>query len=469
MSQDAAAHDASLSNREEARATSQRLNTDRGMRPRLIAVAVVVALSVVILAVLFVPDYFVGRDSPGAPERLTPKQLLDAKNDARATVLQGIGGMLLVITALFSWRQVRIGHSQVHPNQDAQRATERQQARELHVTQEAQLTDRFTRAVEQLGSDMQDVRIGAVYSLERIARDSASDRAAIVDILAAYVRGHAVTNGGDPPSGAGSVPGEDERLRREPIGADINSAMTVLGRLHPRRNVSELLELSGESLTFTWAPPGPALERVDLRGIAVKNANLQAALLQAARLDLAVLSGSDLTLANLNGASLSRATLLGTSLPGAFLIGARASNIVAEGADFGWTKLAGCDLTGANLRGVTFLSAYLGGVDLSIEWRDPELQEYEDAEDDDPERQQEFFRRETIQTIRRYAVDPTFMRGVNVQGGRIEPAVLDGADIRGADFSLATLDDASLDGAIADTGTTWPLGFDPQRTGVVLL
>jgi hypothetical protein len=33
------------------------------------------------------------------------------------------------------------------------------------------VTDRYTKAIEQLGSDRLDVRIGGIYALERVARD----------------------------------------------------------------------------------------------------------------------------------------------------------------------------------------------------------------------------------------------------------------------------------------------------------
>jgi len=38
------------------------------------------------------------------------------------------------------------------------------------LTEQGQITDRYTKAVEQLGSDKLDVRIGGIYALERIAR-----------------------------------------------------------------------------------------------------------------------------------------------------------------------------------------------------------------------------------------------------------------------------------------------------------
>ena len=40
--------------------------------------------------------------------------------------------------------------------------------RTYRLTQQGQITDRYTRAIEQLGSDKLDVRLGGIYALERI-------------------------------------------------------------------------------------------------------------------------------------------------------------------------------------------------------------------------------------------------------------------------------------------------------------
>jgi hypothetical protein len=48
-------------------------------------------------------------------------------------------------------------------------------ARNFILSREGQVTDRYTKAIEQLGSDKLDVRIGGIYALERVARDSARD------------------------------------------------------------------------------------------------------------------------------------------------------------------------------------------------------------------------------------------------------------------------------------------------------
>ena len=57
-------------------------------------------------------------------------------NDARSAVLQGFAGLLVVVGVTATWWQV-------------------------HVSRESQITERFTRAVDQLGSQNADVRIGA--------------------------------------------------------------------------------------------------------------------------------------------------------------------------------------------------------------------------------------------------------------------------------------------------------------------
>lgn len=61
-------------------------------------------------------------------------------------------------------------------------------ARTFRLSRETQLTDRFIRAVSQIGDGSLEVRIGGIYALERIGRDSAADRHAVVYVLGAMVR-----------------------------------------------------------------------------------------------------------------------------------------------------------------------------------------------------------------------------------------------------------------------------------------
>jgi hypothetical protein len=63
-------------------------------------------------------------------------------------------------------------------------------ARNYSLSREGQVTDRFTKAIEQLGSKELDIRIGGIYALGRIARDSAGDHPTVVQVLSTFVREH---------------------------------------------------------------------------------------------------------------------------------------------------------------------------------------------------------------------------------------------------------------------------------------
>ena len=152
-------------------------------------------------------------------------------------------------------------------------------ARNLQVSQEGQITERFTRAIDQLGSDEIEIRLGGIYALERIARDSERDHWPIMEVLTAYVREHAPwrleegqTRGDD---GAEEKPDED--VNAEPASTDlpapepdIQAIMTVIGRRthYWGQGETEILDLRG----------------IDLRGADLRKANLIRANLSEANL-----------------------------------------------------------------------------------------------------------------------------------------------------------------------------------------
>jgi hypothetical protein len=84
--------------------------------------------------------------------------------------------------------------------------------RQVQVIQEGQITDRFTRAVDQLGSDTVDVREGGIYTLERIAKDSITDRGTVVETLTALVRNRSPWPPPDPTSKPVSSPIATSRI-----------------------------------------------------------------------------------------------------------------------------------------------------------------------------------------------------------------------------------------------------------------
>jgi hypothetical protein len=86
------------------------------------------------------------------------------------------------------------------------------------------VTDRYTKAIEQLGSDKGlDVQIGGIYALERIARDALRDHPTIMEVLAAFIRDHSSELW--PPA----EPGAAETLERT-TRPDVQAAELVQGR-----------------------------------------------------------------------------------------------------------------------------------------------------------------------------------------------------------------------------------------------
>lgn len=58
---------------------------------------------------------------------------------------------------------------------------------------EGQITERFTRAIDQLGSDKLQIRLGGIYALVSIANESDKDYWQFMEILTADVRKNSST------------------------------------------------------------------------------------------------------------------------------------------------------------------------------------------------------------------------------------------------------------------------------------
>src|SRR5260370_16549668 len=145
------------------------------------------------------------------------------------TTLAQVGvGVVLATGAVATWRNVRL-------TQEALKATQQK----LDVDREAQIANRFTQAIGQLGAELKDgspnleVRLGGIYALERIARDSPRDHWTITEVLTAYVRQHASRS--SPPFPADDVLPSERELWNESVNPpkpriDIQPILTFLAR-----------------------------------------------------------------------------------------------------------------------------------------------------------------------------------------------------------------------------------------------
>ena len=275
---------------------------------------------------------------------LTAKDRIDAVNSARQTLMQSATGMVVIAGVAFTAAGL------VYT------------ARTLHTSEQGQITDRYTKAIDQFGNDKLDVRLGGIYALERLATDSPRDDRTVYDVLAAFVREH------DPEPSL-----KANKLPSRPA-TDIEAALTVIGRRKPLNDgfTADLDRIRAPGTDLT----GANLIGADLTHALLGSANLTGASLPSAHLTGASLIGADLTCADLvsasfgahltcadlTGADLTHALLFfahlgGADLTGAHLDGANLRLADLTGADLTGAHLDGADLTAANLRDVRGMSA----------------------------------------------------------------------------------------------------------------
>ncbi|RVT84597.1 pentapeptide repeat-containing protein [Rhodobacteraceae bacterium CCMM004] len=361
--------------------------------------------------------------------------------------------------------------------------------RSTHATEQGLVTDRINAAVANLGADKTvktdgveetrpnlEVRVGAIYALERIARENLDYHIQVMEILCAYIRQNApapteednphhvfwglVNPDDDSPPMTETEAWEDKRFQKvrtygsdpsdmmvenmrdlwarklPPPRLDIQTALTVLGRRSPAQVAYErAAEVPGSEIGFT----------LDLRGTDLRRADLRAASLGAARLERTHLEGAILGGAHLEGADLRGARLEGADLGGAHLEGADLRGARLEGADLGWARLEGAILGGAHLEGADLRGARLEGADLRgahLEGADLRGARLEGA---------------NLGWARLEGANLGWARleGADLRGARLEGADLRGPHLEGANLWGARLEGADLRGAHLDASTVF--------------
>ncbi|KZL17658.1 Pentapeptide repeats (8 copies) [Pseudovibrio axinellae] len=192
-----------------------------------------------------------------------------------------------------------------------------------------------------------EVRIGAIYALERIAQDSLRDHIQIMEILCAYVRENAPVTSLEP-----SEPPFKFAIPR----TDIQAAISVIGRR------------SEQQIQLEWGQEFRLdLRKTDLSGVNFNKGEFSAAIFIRSRLEAAnfresQLKGSLLSGSLLNYADFFRAELRGTSFDHAILnrpIPPTGSVVpaFADAATLNLANIYGISLVAADIRAVD----YLGG------------------------------------------------------------------------------------------------------------
>jgi len=209
----------------------------------------------------------------------------------------------------YAQQQLSLTRQSQEQNQKSTQAQLENAQEELRLTRQGQMIERFTQAIEQLGSEKLEIKLGGIYSLERTAHEEKNYHWPVMEVLTSYVRRHAARK-------------PDEELRENATPEpDIQAILDVIGRRSEYHRIDKEVEYGTIELNNT-----------DLQGANLQEAHLVGAALQRAALREAALRGANLYGANLQGAGLQGADLVGAVLQGAILQGANLYGANLQGA-----------------------------------------------------------------------------------------------------------------------------------------
>jgi hypothetical protein len=171
--------------------------------------------------------------------------------------------------------------------------------RTYRLARQGQLTEQYTKAIEQLSNASKVIRMGGIYALEQTTRQSAEYRHTVIDVLAAYIR---VRSPWRPSPGPRSRAMRwsrpvDRAESAEPASPepDIRVALSVL------RHLVQIVGKRDLDLSYS------DLSGADLMGMYLLDARLNGANLMGAKLNGAYMVGADLQGALLTNAQFYKA------------------------------------------------------------------------------------------------------------------------------------------------------------------
>jgi hypothetical protein len=249
----------------------------------------VLFLAFLIWAVQTVPEWQVNRAGVRSalvnPEtKTTPADVANLQNEMRRTFLQVVGGAFAIFALYLTFRRVV-------------------------VAEQGHITDRYTKAIEQLGALTAkgkpniEVRLGSIYALERIAQDSPRDHWTIMEVLTAYVRQNA------PKPTQNPTDEENKAAIAKGPATEIQAILAVLGRRkrdHMREHEEQRLDLSRSDLRGAMFVR-THLERTNFIGAHLEGAHFIDAHVEGSWFDVAYMKGASFSWAYVEKASFSRA------------------------------------------------------------------------------------------------------------------------------------------------------------------
>src|SRR5579872_451254 len=190
----------------------------------LIALSLIVGTVVILICLWKIPIRQVA--ALRTASTIKPDRSHELEDKARATLAQVFTGMFFLITAYLSWQGLeatkagqRVQEDQADQSMQNAKFAQKQQ---FEIAQAGQRADRYAKAIEYLsatGKDNLTKRLGGIYALESIAKESSTDQGTVVEVLTSFVR-----------QKSSVIP---NKPRKEPPSDDVQAILMVLGRRNP--------------------------------------------------------------------------------------------------------------------------------------------------------------------------------------------------------------------------------------------
>lgn len=287
-------------------------------------------------------------------QRLEPTQRVAALNSIRQLLLTGLAGLVAGGT-------IALG------------------VRTYLTNRRMQVSERYAKAIGMLASDKLDERLGGIYALEHIMRESPPDHEVVVEVLVAFIREHSserlrpippdVTVTADPNSrwtDDGNLREPDEPSAAFTVGSDIQAAIDVIGRrpIRPERLKLDFRDCDLIAANFERAMLNNAtfhncnLDRANFRDAAMYRAafsqcHAAGVSFQSADLQGAHFHRSTITYAGYRGANISMLTITLSDITHSDFIASEASVVSLSHSDARgalpsdkWTK---CRIMGGSI------------------------------------------------------------------------------------------------------------------------
>ena len=359
------------------------------------------------------------------------RDLITLQNTLNSSVFLLISGLFFFVTAYTAWHN-------------------------FIASEKKQVSERFGKAIDQLGNNELGVRVGGIFALEQIAQSSPEEHWVVMEVLASYIRDQSLKG-----KSVFKPNVEEETHLEEPniqavlrnikaelaisVTTDIQAALTVICRRKssqdPKGRVIDLsfCDIRGADLK------NAKLSNADLRGTKLSGANLESANLSCAKLQ-----GTDLTLAVLNNANLKKVKLNHALLNSAYLEKADLQDADLTNAQFKAANLQQAKLNRSILHFVVLIHAKLQGTDLNQSKLS--FANLRDSAIDSKTKLDRKWRRihdiningAQNQILDDFDFSESVLTNANFEGASLKNANFDGADLGGANFKNARLENASF-------------------------